>query len=308
MLSHLMDILALIVWIGAVLFWLSRVKTDSSRIRDNLHKVINQDVSSNRNNQEQEQAPLRAFLIKIGNNISVFNAQQRNELGSMLVHAGWRSPTSVSVLIACKVLCGLGMALTSLLFSLPEAYNTLSLRSLLFLGLLVVGAIIPEYLLKNRVNRRQHQIEQSLPDTLDLLVICTNAGYSLGASLNRTAEELLHICPPLADEIEVTTNELKLSGDSGKALRNLASRIGTPSIRSLVVTLLQSQQYGTPITQALRQLARSERTARMLRLEEAASKLSTKITIPMMFFILPAVILISAGPAIINLMSMVKGH
>ena len=111
-----------------------------------------------------------------------------------------------------------------------------------------------------------------------------------------------------ADELALTTHELQLSGDRHTALRNLAERVGTSSVRSLVATLIQAQQYGTPITQSLRTLAKSERNARMLSLEERAAKLATKITIPMIMFILPTVILIAGGPAALNLMAAFGGR
>jgi tight adherence protein C len=145
-----------------------------------------------------------------------------------------------------------------------------------------------------------------LPDALDLLVICTNAGNSLGVSIRRVADELKTICPPLADEFSLTADELKISGDSTRALQGLAERIDLPSIRALISTLIQSMRYGTPITQALRTLSRTERLAHIVLLEEKAAKLAPKMVVPMMIFILPAVVMISAGPAVIQLMDLIS--
>jgi len=110
------------------------------------------------------------------------------------------------------------------------------------------------------------------------------------------------ICPPLADEFSLTADELKLSGDSARALHNLAARIDLPSIRALISTLTQSMRYGTPISQSLRTLSRTERLASIVALEEKAAKLAPKMVIPMMLFILPAVVVIAAGPAVIKLL------
>jgi tight adherence protein C len=147
-----------------------------------------------------------------------------------------------------------------------------------------------------------------LPDALDLLVICTNAGNSLGVSIRRVADELKTICPPLSDEFSLAADELKLSGDSTRALNNLAERIDLPSIRALISTLTQSMRYGTPITQALRTLSRTERVAHIVSLEEKAAKLAPKMVVPMMLFILPAIIAIAAGPAVIQLLAFIAGN
>lgn len=298
------------LWCCVVVYLGLHRKTVTVRISERLQQVVNQrsSVPSETVDSEAQQRPswLR-MLIDLGNKISLFNVEQRSAMGQLLVHGGWRSPSAASVLIALKLLGGGALALLSLLYSLPAQYDTLTLRSLLLLGCFMLGMIVPEYLLKLQVARRQSEIEHTLPDALDLMVICTNAGYSLGTSLQRSAIELELMSPALADELAVTFSELQLSGDSGNALRGMADRVGTSSMNSLVVTLLQSQQYGTPITQALRQLARTERAARMLRLEEKAAKLSTKITLPMILCILPAVVMVSAGPAILNMMAMF-GH
>src|SRR5690606_4372046 len=138
-------------------------------------------------------------------------------------------------------------------------------------------------------------------DALDLMIICTNAGMGLNATLQRVATDMRMMSPALADELAVTAAEAQLSSDIAAALQRMAERVDVSGIRSLASTLAQAQRYGTPVAQALRVLAGSERRARLLALEEKAGKLSTKITFPMMFFILPPVLMISAGPTIIEL-------
>jgi len=154
------------------------------------------------------------------------------------------------------------------------------------------------------ISRRQKKISSYFPDALDLMVICTNAGNSLSISIMRVANELQKICPPLSDEFKFTADQLQLDGDSASALRNMSKRIGIQSMRSLVTTLIQSQQYGTPISQSLKTLSRSERTAQLLALEEKAAKLAAKMTVPMVLFILPTVGIIAVGPAILGLMNL----
>jgi tight adherence protein C len=176
------------------------------------------------------------------------------------------------------------------------------------LAVFIVGMIVPEYVVAYGAAQRRKAMAGCLPDALDLLVICTNAGNSLGVSIRRVADELAVICPPLSGEFLLTADELKLSGDSTRALQGLSERINLPSIRALISTLTQSMRYGTPITQALRTLSRTERLAHIISLEEKAAKLAPKMVVPMMLFILPAVVAIAAGPAVIQLLAFVAAQ
>lgn len=159
----------------------------------------------------------------------------------------------------------------------------------------------PDLALSKRVRMRQSAIHKAVPDALDLLVICTNAGCSLGASIKRLGHEMKAFSPALANELEITAHEIQVNADPVEGLRRLAERTGVESLRSLVATLIQAHQYGTPITQSLKTLARTERTTRLLMLEEKGAKLAVKMTMPMMLLILPAVMLISGGPAMLRI-------
>ncbi|GAB3626165.1 fimbrial protein [Pandoraea terrae] len=239
----------------------------------------------------------------LGERVPFINAMQRIKLAEQLVRAGFRDRRAVSVMIGFKLFTGGLLALAAIAVGphVPRLGEYFVFRALMMGGALISGMIVPEYLLGYRIERRQKMITSCLPDALDLLIICTNAGNSLVVGVGRVARELRAICPPLADEFSVTADEMQVGGDTSAALRNLANRIGLTSVRSLVSTLIQSQQYGTPITQSLRVLSRTERSAQMMALEEKAAKLATKMTLPMMLFILPTVGLIAAGPAIIRL-------
>ncbi len=160
------------------------------------------------------------------------------------------------------------------------------MRGVAMLMVFIVGMIVPEYIIGFISARRRAAMASSLPDALDLLVICTNASNSLGVSIRRVADEL------------------KLSGDSTRALHGLAARIDLPSIRALISTLTQSMRYGTSITQALRTLSRTERLQHIVTLKEKAAKLAPKMVVPMMF-ILPAIIAVAAGPAVIQLLDFI---
>ncbi|MDR5857609.1 type II secretion system F family protein [Caballeronia sp. LZ062] len=245
-----------------------------------------------------------ALFARIGDRLPLFDAKYRMKLQKEMIRGGYRSKVAVSVLLATKFVTGLicATAMVMLGSNIPVIGGYPAVRGILMLGVFVAGMIVPEYILAFLSMRRRTAIESCLPDALDLLVICTNAGNSLGVSIRRVADEMKAICPPLSDELSLTADELKLSGDNMRALQALGERIDLPSVRALISTLNQSMKYGTPITQALRTLSRTERLAHMVSLEEKAAKLAPKMVVPMMIFILPAVMVISAGPSIIQLM------
>ncbi|MFA5663713.1 type II secretion system F family protein [Castellaniella sp.] len=243
------------------------------------------------------------FLLHLGTMLPMLSATQRAESSTKLMAAGYRSSQAMFVLMGTIVLSVLGtMALTAWLAEpwLAERGAAAWLAALLVAAYL--GSLLPRLVLDRLVSRRQEAIRLALPDALDLMVICTNAGLALNAALDRVADEMTEVSPELADELKLTATELKLSSDVERVLNGLANRTNIEGMRTLVSTFLQARQYGTAITQALRILARSERTARMMRLEEKAAKLSVKMSVPMMLFILPTVIIVGAGPAILNLM------
>ncbi|HEY2025134.1 type II secretion system F family protein [Paraburkholderia sp.] len=254
-----------------------------------------------------EDGATRRFLRRltaIGERLPLFDAKYRMKLQREMVRGGFRSANATSILLAIKFFTGLACAVAIVIFGAHLPLGSYPMfRALFMLGAFVVGMIIPEYILKFRSTRRRNAMAQCLPDALDLLVICTNAGNSLGVSIRRVADELATICPPLSEEFGLAADELQVSGDSGRALSGLAERIDLPSIRALISTLTQSMRYGTPITTALRTLSRTERLAHIVSLEEKAAKLAPKMVVPMMLFILPPVVVIAAGPAVIQLMN-----
>lgn len=249
-------------------------------------------------------------MATLGERMPVVQAEERARLAARLASAGFRDRRAVAVVSGCKILVGTCLALGAIVLGghLPQLGEYFLIRMLFMAGAFVIGMILPEYALSFIVRKRRKAIAAALPDALDLLVICTNAGNSLVVAIRRVASELRNISPALADELSVTADELSVGGDSARALNALATRVGTPSMRALVTTLVQSQKYGTAITLALRTLSRTERTMQIVTLEEKAAKLAPKMTLPMMLFIMPTVALIAAGPAVIRLMVLFAQH
>ncbi len=145
------------------------------------------------------------------------------------------------------------------------------------------------------------RIERQVPDALDLLVVCTEAGLSLDSAIQRIGKELGFTAPELAFELSVTSAELSLLPDRRTAIANLAKRTGSPSLRVLTTALVQTERYGTPIAQALRILSNEMRDQRMLRAEAKAARLPAIMTIPLIVFILPTLFVVIIGPALLQI-------
>jgi tight adherence protein C len=167
---------------------------------------------------------------------------------------------------------------------------------------LVAGSLIgaykaPDLWLKNKITKRTHAIRKGLPDALDLLVICAEAGLTVDAAFNRVARELGKAYPELGDEFALTSIELGFLTDRRMAFENLATRINLESIRGVVTTMIQTEKYGTPLASALRVLSAEFRNERMMRAEEKAARLPAIMTVPLILFILPCLFIVILGPA-----------
>ena len=167
---------------------------------------------------------------------------------------------------------------------------------------IVAGTLIgtykaPDLWLKNKITKRTHAIRKGLPDSLDLLVICAEAGLTVDAAFNRVARELGKAYPELGDEFALTSIELGFLTDRRSAFENLANRIDLEAIRGVVTTMIQTEKYGTPLASALRVLSAEFRNERMMRAEEKAARLPAIMTVPLILFILPVLFIVILGPA-----------
>jgi tight adherence protein C len=155
----------------------------------------------------------------------------------------------------------------------------------------------PDLYLKNRITKRTHAIRKGLPDALDLMIICAEAGLTVDAAFSRVAKELGKAYPELGDEFALTSIELGFLTDRRSAFENLANRIDLEAVRGVVTTMIQTEKYGTPLASALRVLSAEFRNERMMRAEEKAARLPAIMTVPLILFILPTLFIVILGPA-----------
>ena len=211
-----------------------------------------------------------------------------------LIQAGYRDAQHLTIYRGLRVLFAFLGLLAVLLIAGSDSL-------LLLLGIPAFGYFIPRFLLKKAMKERQRRIRLALPDALDLTVICVEAGLPLDQAMNRVGEDLRYAHPELSAEFHLFTLETRAGKPRAEALRNLSARTGVEDIRSLVGTLVQTDRFGTSVAQALRVHSESLRTERRQRAEEQAAKTTVKMIIPLVLFVLPSLIFVTVGPAVIQL-------
>jgi len=164
-------------------------------------------------------------------------------------------------------------------------------------GALILAYKAPDIYLKNAITKRSHAIRKGLPDALDLLVICAEAGLTVDAAFHRVARELGRGYPELGDEFSLTAIELGFLTDRRQAFENLAARVNLEAVKGVTTTMVQTEKYGTPLASALRVLSAEFRNERMMRAEEKAARLPAIMTVPLILFILPTLFVVILGPA-----------
>jgi tight adherence protein C len=212
-----------------------------------------------------------------------------------LIQAGYREARHVRFYFASRVLFA-ALGLTAVV--LFTGFDSL----LLLVGVPALGFFLPRFFLKRALKERQRRIRLGLPDALDLTVICVEAGLALDQALLRVGEDLQHAHPELSSEFHLFNLETRAGKPRAEALRNLAARTGVDDVRGLVGTLIQTDRFGTSVAQALRVHSDSLRTERRQRAEEQAAKTTVKMIIPLVLFVLPSLIFVTVGPAVIQLM------
>jgi tight adherence protein C len=211
-----------------------------------------------------------------------------------LIQAGYRDPRHLTVYIGSRVLTALvGFAVVVA----ASGFTSLTL----LVGVPALGFFLPRFVLKRLIRDRQQRIRLALPDALDLTVICVEAGLALDQAMLRVGEDLHHAHPDLSDEFHLVNLEMRAGKPRAEALRNLAARTGVDDLRALVATLIQTDRFGTSVAQALRVHSDSLRTERRQRAEEQAAKTTIKMVVPLVIFVLPSIIFVTLGPAVIQL-------
>jgi tight adherence protein C len=241
-----------------------------------------------------------ARWVTPGDRESVLRIRER------LFHAGYRSRDAISAFFAARYALALGPTTLVLIGSplLPGGLRTAFVPAVLLLG---IGYVAPSFWLDRRIGKRQEAIRHALPDALDLLVVCAEAGLGLDAGLQRVTRDMDVSHPEMTDELKIVIAEIRAGVDRMEALRNLGKRTGLDDIQSLVMTLAQSMRFGTSIAESLRYYSEELRTKRMQAAREQAAKLTVKMALPLGLCFMPGFLIITAGAAILSLVVAMRG-
>lgn len=275
-----------------------RVKSLNER-REQLKAGIVDATGKRRSKLVQKNATadrMRSFM----NSLKVLQDEQLKAAQLKLMQAGNRSKdAALAVIFARMVLPILFGGLAFVVIYVMEMYPTLSdLKKFgIVAGALIIGYKAPDIAVNNQIAKRVDLIRKGLPDALDLLVICAEAGLTVDAAFHRVAKELGKAYPELGDEFALTAIELGFLTERRAAFENLSNRVPLDSIKGVVTTMIQTEKYGTPLASALRVLSAEFRNERMMRAEEKAARLPAIMTIPLICFILPVLFVVILGPA-----------
>ena len=242
---------------------------------------------------ERQKGKVRDTLASIGQLVPV-SGQQQSKTQLMMLRAGYRSPNALLAMQGIKLL------VPAVLIAIVYVTGLYRANPFMYFPMAGVGGyLLPEMWLVWRVRSRQHRLRLALPDALDLLVICVEAGLGLDQALMRVAEELRVAHPELSSELQLVNLEMRVGKTRIEALRELGRRTGLEDIKALVAMLVQTERFGTSVAQSLRVHSDDLRTKRRQRAEEMAAKTSVKMVPALVFFIFPALMVVILGPAVL---------
>lgn len=227
-----------------------------------------------------------------------------------LVQAGYRSKNAVRTYHFAQFALGVSLLVVGVLYAIVQSATgdpTTQSTLISILGPGIAGYMLPKYWVTKRQQKRQEEIINGFPDSLDMMLVCVEAGQSLDQSIIRVSREIRAGYPALADEYQTVAQELKAGKDRIQVLRDMSERAGVPDVSSFVTVLIQSASFGTSIADALRVYASEMRDKRVMRAEEKANTLPTKMTLATMMLTVPPLLIILIGPAVYGIAETLKG-
>jgi tight adherence protein C len=227
-------------------------------------------------------------------------------VADLLVHAGYRKPSAPALFWGARLALTVGLGMLGFTMApVLGARPFVGVVAALYLA--AIGYVAPIFIIRSKARARQKQITLALPDAIDLLVVCVEAGLGINQAMLRIAQEIHHVSILLAQELHMTNLEIRAGRPRNEALRNLTERTGVEDVRGLMSTLVQAERFGTPIGPALRVHAETLRDKRKQRAREAAAKTTIKLVFPLVLCIFPAMFVVLIGPGMIQIMETLGG-
>ena len=249
--------------------------------------------------EEPEASTVVTVLQQIGSHVPSSEADAA-DLRTQLIRAGYRSENALMVFYGLKIVAVLAMLVPCVMLESNMPPNPAMKLALMASGV-AAGWILPRFVLEKKVAKRQNIIRLSLPDALDLMVVSVEAGLGLDQAIQHVGRELQESHPELSEELSLITLEMRAGKRRSDALRNLAERTGEPEVRKLVAILIQNDRFGTSMGESLRNHSDFLRVRRRQEAEERAGKVGVKLVFPIFFFILPSMLIVAAGPGILQI-------
>ncbi len=250
---------------------------------------------------DRQKERVRDTFANVGKLLPVPATDKATRTQLLMIRAGYRSSEASLAMRGVKLLCP-AAALAGVYFSGLYRINVFFIPVVAF----ALGYLLPDMWLTWRVGSRQHKLRRGLPDALDLLVICVEAGLGLDQALLKVSQDMKISHPELSEELQFVNLEMRIGKTRIEALRELARRTGLDDIKALTAMLIQTERFGTSIAQSLRVYSDDMRIKRRQRAEEMSAKTSVKMVPPLVFFIFPALMVVILGPAMITLMHQLK--
>ena len=295
-------LVAILLWGGTevVLIQVQR----QERLKQRLLAIRRPNDASIHGSQPQQAGGLIGLIGAIGSGVArsgLLSQKTMAELTLTLGSSGLRGPGALGVFVGAKLLLLIAMPLLAWVglerFGLSPLVRNVSIA-----GAAMIGMLGPDWWVRRRHKQHLDAIQTGLPDALDLMVICAEAGLGFEPAINRVATEIRQAHPAISEEFGKTASELRVVSDSRVALVNMGNRTGLESIKRMTSMLVQTMRYGTPLGDALRVLSAEMRHEMLMKFETRAARLPVLMTIPMILFILPCIFLIVGGPAAIQVM------
>jgi len=276
-----------------------RIKAVISRHRGDLGVAQADNLNKSSGIRQRKKEAHVELAQKVIDALNLQKFLSPSDLRNDLAKAGLRGRSAVTVFIASRMLgIVIGFALVLMYVSVMQKFPYPEFMKFVFAGGgALVGFYLPKILLSNKMQNRQDQMTAGFPDMLDLLLICVESGLGIEMAFSRVTEEIMESSPVLAQELGLTSAELAYLGDRRQAYTNFTNRTGLPAAKALSTTLIQSEQYGTPVGVALKVLAQEKRDERLSVAEKKAASLPAKLTVPMIIFFLPVLFIVVIGPA-----------
>ena len=275
----------------------SRVKA----LNDRQAELKGEVVSRRRRRRSKAKMADVNRMRRVVDKFNLLKSKSITDAQSLLVQAGWRNKDALIILAFFSLVSPTILLIIGLIMSQMGFFESALFNYTIPILFMYIGLKLPVFVVKKRKKKRYYAIQKALSDTLDLMTICAEAGLSLGQALERVSRELHLAYPEMAEEVGLTAVEMGFLPERNKALMNWAERVEIEEVKGIVGVLLQTEKYGTPISQAMRVLSAEFREQRMIRAEQKAARLPAIMTVPMILFILPTLFIMIISPSVIRM-------